>query len=45
MFGPRMTPSGLAPVRSARAWRHSATMEPERPLAGKVPPTLPIPDR
>ena len=26
MFGPRITPSGSAPVRSARARRHSATM-------------------
>ena len=45
MFGPSTTPSGLAPVSSARAWRHSATMAPERALAGNAPPTLPIPDR
>jgi hypothetical protein len=45
MFGPRMTPSGTPPTRSATARRHSATIASERALAGKAPPRLPIPSR
>ena len=45
MFGPRMTPAGSPPVRSATAWRHSAVSAVERRLAGNRPPALPSPDR
>ncbi len=45
MFGPRMTPSGWPPTRSATAWRQPVTMALARSLAGKAPPALPIPAR
>ncbi len=45
MFGPRMTPSGSPPTRSATARRASVTSSSERALAGNSPPVLPIPVR
>jgi hypothetical protein len=43
MFGPRMTPAGVPPTRSATASRQPLTMAVARWLAGKAPPALPIP--
>jgi hypothetical protein len=45
MLGPRMTPSGTPPVRSATAFRHSSVIAWERWLAGNAPPVFPSPAR
>ena len=45
MFGPRITPAGFPPTRSAIARRHSAVIASERLLAGNAPSELPSPDR
>ena len=44
-LGPKTTPSGAAPTRSATAARASATIAPERALAANAPSRLPSPVR
>src|SRR3954469_929111 len=42
MLGPRITPAGTPPTRSATAERAAATIASARPEAGKTPPRLAI---